>query len=180
MPLLSPEAGRLLAATSAPMPLVQADLRSELSLPGITLQKPESLFPRARHGQAALAGLLLRAGKWAESHAIARDLHSIEGSYWHGIIHRMEPDDFNADYWFQRVGRHAIFPELSRRTAEILANGAPMHWRLENGWDPFLFVEWCKEARANGGLAESAAIEIQMAEWQLLFNWCAGASSSSC
>ena len=130
------------------------------------------LFPEARDGHAALAGLLLRAGCWAESHAIAQDVTSPQGSYWHGIIHRMEPDPSNAAYWFRRVGKHMIFPDLLKRAQEILQIGGPEQWCLKSSWDPFLFIDWCGEAHEKGGKEEAAAREIQMAEWQLLFDWC--------
>ncbi len=135
------------------------------------------LFPGARDGHAALAGLLLRVGCWAESHAVAQDIHSAEGSYWHAIVHRMEPDSSNAEYWFRRVGEHAIFPGLFLRAAEILKSSGPKHWRLKTTWDPFLFIGWCEEACGKGGRVETAAIQIQMAEWRLLFNWCASMDS---
>jgi hypothetical protein len=172
MPSFTREVDRLLSESPERLPLSQVALpRADLC--AIRSQDPSTLFPEARDGQAALAGLLLRIGCWAESHTIAQDVASAQGSYWHGIIHRMEPDPSNAAYWFRRVGKHAVFPDLFKRAQEILGNGGPEHWRLKNLWDPFLFIDWCEEAREKGGLAEAAASEIQMAEWQLLFDWCA-------
>jgi hypothetical protein len=136
------------------------------------------LFPCARHPEAALSGLLLLLGCWNASHHISQDIHSPEGSYWHGVAHRMEPDSFNAGYWFRRVGRHPIFPKLHAQGEEILnreeRNGHKLHWQLKSSWDPFLFIDWCDEARAEPGTAsEKAALAIGKAEWQLLFEWCA-------
>ncbi len=142
----------------------------------IRSQDPAVLFPDARYRQAALAGLLLRVGCWAESHEVAQDIHSAEGSYWHAIAHRMEPDSANAAYWFRKVGDHPIFPELHAVAEKTLKNHAPTHWRLKPAWDPFLFIKWCEEAVQTGGFAEAAAEQIQMAEWRLLFDWCAGAN----
>jgi hypothetical protein len=168
----SPEVERLLSANPENLPLARAVLRPDVNACSIASQDPAVLFPGARYGQAALAGLLLRVGCWAESHEVAQDIHSAEGSYWHGIVHRMEPDSSNAGYWFRQVGKHAIFPDLFRRAKEILETGGPKHWSLKAGWDPRLFIDWCEEALQRGGEAEAAAIGIQMAEWQLLFDWC--------
>lgn len=173
MPPLSAELAQLLASSPKDLPLTRRGLHPIAEARAIRSKDPSALFPGARFAAAALAGLLLRAGCWAESHEVAQDVASAEGSYWHGIIHRMEPDASNSAYWFRRVGRHVIFPDLHRRAAEILNRSGPKHWKLKAAWDPFLFINWCEEASAKGGEAEAAAIEVQMAEWQLLFDWCA-------
>src|SRR5688572_27301328 len=41
---------------------------------------------------AVRAGLLLWADHSDASHAISQQLETAEGSYWHGILHRREPD----------------------------------------------------------------------------------------
>jgi hypothetical protein len=172
MASFSPEVGRLLSIVPHRLPLVKAALQPNVDACRVQLEDPSALFPGARHGRAALAGLLLRVGCWTESHAVAQDVNTAEGSYWHAIIHRMEPDASNAAYWFRHAGQHAIFPELSSRVVEILKNGGPKHWCPKTVWDPFLFIDWCDEAREKGAAAEAAAIEIQIAEWRLLFEWC--------
>jgi hypothetical protein len=115
----------------------------------------------------------LRIGCWEQSHTVAQDIAVCEGSYWHGILHRIEPDSSNAQYWFRRLGPHPIFPELLDRTTPILKSG-PKHWKMTSRWDPMRFVEWCDEGRESGGPAKETATAIQMLEWQLLFDWCAG------
>jgi hypothetical protein len=132
------------------------------------------LFPGARRPEAALSGLLLLLGCWSESHEVAQSDNSVEGSYWHAIVHRMEPDSGNAGYWFRRVGCPAIFEPLHRKAAELMAVNSVPSWTLKSAWDPFLFVDWCDEARVSPGSAKEAlALAIQSAEWDLLFNWCA-------
>jgi hypothetical protein len=131
------------------------------------------LFPAARMPDAALSGLLLRLGCWDESHRISQDLETSEGSYWHGIAHRIEPDASNSAYWFRRVGLHAIFPALRDRAVQILAESPESGWRLSKDWDPFLLIDWCNEARSSpGSVKEKIALEIQRSEWDLLYAWC--------
>src|SRR5580704_4979982 len=68
------------------------------------------LFPQSRAPEAAVAGLLVYFSCMEEAHQVAQDVESAEGSFWHAIVHRREPDAGNAGYWFQRVGAHPIFP----------------------------------------------------------------------
>jgi hypothetical protein len=140
---------------------------------GIQSMSPSVLFPGARAPQAAVSGLLLLVGCWDESHELSQGIEFGEGSYWHAIAHRMEPDASNAGYWFRRIGEHHIFAELHRRASEILER-RDARWELKPAWDPLLFIKWCDEARqAAGSDKEHAALEIQRAEWNLLFEWCA-------
>jgi hypothetical protein len=116
--------------------------------------------------EGARAGLLLYAGAWDAAHNVAQDLHTPEGSYWHAILHRMEPDDWNSGYWFRKVGRHAVFAQV-RDAAEGLGYAAGREW------DAARFIEYCEEARRKPGSAmERIAIEVQYAEWEALFDWC--------
>jgi hypothetical protein len=114
-----------------------------------------------------LAGLFLYFSCWDEAHGVAQDLDTAEGSYWHAIVHRQEPDAGNSGYWFRRVGKHPIFAELRVRAGKI---GIEMG----DGWDPLAFIEYCEAARKRPGSPEERmALEVQRAEWQLLFDWCA-------
>ena len=139
----------------------------------IQASSPSALFPGARASEAALSGLLLLAGCWDDSHKLSQDIQSQEGSYWHALAHRIEPDSSNARWWFGQVGEHPIFPELHRRASQILERRRTP-WTLKSAWDPVLFIEWSDKARgAPGSELERAALEIQRAEWELLFTWCA-------
>jgi hypothetical protein len=131
------------------------------------------LFPRSRAPEAALSGLYLYFSCLDEAHRIAQDVASAEGSYWHAIIHRQEPDAGNSGYWFRRVGSHPIFPELREAAAAIGIDLGPR-------WDPFAFIDYCERARIRpGSNEERKAREVQRAEWQLLFDYCASAVSST-
>jgi hypothetical protein len=128
----------------------------------------KAAFAKCAHPEAAEAGYLLYQGRVEESHAIAQDLGSAEGGYWHGILHRMEPDDWNANYWFQQVGEHAIGAELAAMAGGLGYTG------LKNGnWDAKKFVEFCSSAREGSGVdQEDLARRVQLLEWQLLMAHC--------
>jgi hypothetical protein len=75
---------------------------------------PPRLFAASRAPEAAMSGFYVYFSCFDEAHSIAQDIQTAEGSYWHAIVHRQEPDAGNAAYWFRRVGRHPIFPALAR------------------------------------------------------------------
>jgi len=126
------------------------------------------LFPQSRAPEAALAGLYLYFSCWTDAHEVAQDVASPEGSYWHAIVHRQEPDDWNSAYWFRQVGAHPIFPALMRAAAAIGIE-------TDSDWDPKSFIELCARARSlPGSDLERQTREVQRVEWQLLFDYCAG------
>jgi len=125
---------------------------------------------RDRIGRSSLpnlvrAGLYLYFSCWQEAHELAQEIETPDGSYWHAIVHRQEPDPGNAGYWFRRVGAHPIYPALCRAAAEAGYQGGPR-------WDPIAFVDYCERARP-GSAEEAIALQVQRAEWQLLFDHCA-------
>jgi hypothetical protein len=133
----------------------------------------QQLFPSAKSPQGALSGLWVYFSCFDEGHALCQDLETPEGSFWHGILHRQEPDASNAGYWFRRVGTHAVFPQIHAAAAEILKR-SPALLILKDAWDPFDFIDFCEAVRTTPGSdSEKAALEIQRAEWQILFDYCA-------
>ena len=103
------------------------------------------------------SGLLLYFSALDESHTISQRIHTVSGSYWHGIMHRQEGDWGNAKYWFRRVGTHPVFTELERELGER--------------WDPFAFVDRCAAAHARQGSRQDL-LRRQMVEWRLLMEYC--------
>lgn len=134
--------------------------------PGLT-QDQLQVTADCRLPKEALAGLLLYAGFGEQSHHIAQSCGSKEGHYWHGLYHRMEPDEWNAMYWLRKVGSHEIGEALARQAAALgFGNG--------RNWNHQAFVDWVSDVRQRGDKKEiEKAKMIQLAEWQLLFGWCA-------
>jgi hypothetical protein len=152
------------------LPLTREQYSSEEARRRLRVTSAAELFPGARAPEAAMSGLYLYFSCWEEAHAIAQDLSSAEGSFWHGIIHRQEPDAWNASYWFRRVGSHPIFPELYQRALPVLTT----HLKPGGTWDPLHFVELCERAGSErGSELERQLMIVQRTEWQLLFDYCA-------
>jgi hypothetical protein len=110
--------------------------------------------------QACLAGLWLLYDFLDDSHTISQEIRSNTGSYWHGIMHRREPDAGNAAYWFRRVGDHPVLSRLSEK-----ATALDFEYR-----NPFTFIDFVERVRDSGTPEEELARKLQRLEWQLLFD----------
>jgi len=62
---------------------------------------------------------LLESGDWNGAHVFAQADPSDLGSWCHGIVHMLEPDESNSRYWYRRAGR--TFPGMSAGKTEIQA-----------------------------------------------------------
>ena len=106
-------------------------------------------------GDAIKSGLLLWNDALDDSHDISQGLGNNTGSYWHGIMHRREPDYSNAKYWFGRVGTHPIFPALRESAIALFKEVSDPSDALgqigqtiesQEHWDAAQFIDWCQAA----------------------------------
>ena len=125
-----------------------------------------------RDRNAALAcssGLWLYHDFLDRSHAISQDLETPEGSFWHAILHRREPDPSNSKYWWRKVGGH---PVLDR----IVEQAPRLGYRYTS---PLDFVDFCERVRGSNTPDEILARKVQHLEWQTLFHHCYTARGSN-
>ncbi|HEV3261495.1 MAG TPA: hypothetical protein VG013_31885 [Gemmataceae bacterium] len=126
-------------------------------------------------GAACLAGLWLYHDFLDESHRLSQDIDTPEGSYWHGLMHRREPDYTNAKYWFRRVGAHPVFPTVHAAAGELAAaEPAPVAGFLAGraAWDPFAFIDLCEASLGGRVPCVMLCRRIQQREWEVLFDHC--------
>jgi hypothetical protein len=151
-------------------PLLEIDRVPDLG-PGVADESNRpTLEAAARDGFAfqkvhqPMAAKAFAAGLWLlfdfldESHEISQSLPDEWGAYWHGIMHRREPDPGNATYWFRRVRANPIEASLKVAAADVDYN-----YR-----DPFEFIQDCKRHRGTEGEQERRLKATQLAEIRLL------------
>lgn len=130
---------------------------------------------------AVKSGLLLWNDALDDSHNVSQSIRSKTGSYWHGIMHRREPDYSNSKYWFARVGNHPVFPTLRVRILDTLKAGSNQSAQLaryaeaieqNDNWDAPQFIDWCQDAaRHSDGEVVEFLRTVQVEEIKLLLEY---------
>ena len=125
--------------------------------------------------EACLSAVWLYHNYLDQSHTLSQSITSATGSYWHGIMHRREPDAPNAKYWFRRVGHHPVFEEMAPLAAGLAGSAqvekSAAFLQDETKWDPYAFIDLCDAAMHGRSSLAELCRQIQLLEWQLLFDY---------
>jgi len=110
---------------------------------------------KSREAIALRAGLHLLNDSLDRAHSYAQLIEDDPtGAYWHGIMHRMEADYWNAKYWFRQAGSHPVMKSLGKQASPIvepsLQDGQALSQELHNllraatqghSWNAAAFVD---------------------------------------
>jgi len=115
----------------------------------------------------------LRADLLDASHSLSQEIATPEGSYWHGILHRREPDWSNAAYWFRKVGKHTVFDELAPAAPSVASEDLVGELAPAGAWNPFRFIDACEACEGGRRRAlRDDLLRLQDLEMELLFAHC--------
>jgi hypothetical protein len=117
-----------------------------------------------------LSGLWLLHNYLDESHKISQDIHSSTGSFWHGIMHRREPDYSNAKYWFRRAGEHPVLNAVGSAVWEEYPDFCS-EGKSDGVWEPYAFVDACERAIGDDAQAMTCR-SVARLEWAAMFEYC--------
>lgn len=191
------ESARCVAISKSPSPErfpLAGPGRAVIHRDSLTTAINKALQPLAtdhRNKRCVESGLLLLWDFLDESHEISQTMEG-KGSprtadYWHGIMHRREPDAGNASYWFRRVGPHPVFDHLGSQLmpwmSELKASPEMLHLAesrlLKNkSLDPFALIELSTAALRNpGSVADQTLRMVQFLEILNLLVWSSGNGS---
>jgi hypothetical protein len=69
---------------------------------------------------------LIAAGEWEAAHQLVQDDASEEAAWIHALLHRIEGDLDNANYWYRKAGKKPATGDLTeeRRAIEQALNRA--------------------------------------------------------
>jgi len=115
------------------------------------------------------AALWIRIGEIDRSHRIVQDDSSSVATYMHGMIHRMEGDYWNANYWFNRVREKQLLESIEE---SVFALREGTQGELPEGpFSPTEFTTRCEQASRRVSKSNREQLEsIAFAEWQGVWN----------
>lgn len=154
-------------------PALSLPIRGASAGPTLSTEEVRALarrVPLPPPARKVLEGLaLLWHGHWEAAHAVAQS-HEGQSDHdlLHAILHRLEGDYPNADYWFRSAGRHPSLAVLERSAAEALPAGALREALLPNGkWSTRAFTAEVRRAVESVGSADTEAlIRLQALEFR--------------
>lgn len=127
----------------------------------------------ARVSNLLLASAFLYNDQHDEAHDIVQDLSCHEGCLLHAILHRREPDYWNAKYWFRRATDHPAYRALTPEAAALARTpGSEALLRrltLAGTLDPIAMVDECEAAAGNpSGEAARFLRQVQRLEFEAI------------
>ena len=57
---------------------------------------------------------------WHKAHQIAQNISTTIGSWIHAYLHRVEGDQFNAEYWYRKANMRPINDNLNKEADQII------------------------------------------------------------
>lgn len=141
------------------------------------------------HAHMIRAALYVQNDDLKAAHAICqpmgRDLP--EASYWHGVIHRREPDFDNAHSWFLRAESPGMAAALYKAVCDLLQQAIQLpdygdaracalaffrHLQNLGTWDALYYLDLCRQCANKGDEALHLLLEdVQRVEFETAFEW---------
>lgn len=110
------------------------------------------------------------------AHDLVQDLVDTEAAIIHAILHRREPDYWNAKYWFRRITGHPVYVNLPERLHCLASDPTTAGWlknlTLAGPLDPFALVDACEQVSRRPAQDPEAAWlrKIQQLEFEALID----------